>query len=99
MMRVTAHGLDGSAAAAADTQAQKMRKAAEDFTAVALSELLKPMFDTADTADGPFGGGDAERAFKPMLVDEIAKHIAHDGGLGLAEPIYQQMLRLQENGQ
>ena len=75
----------------------KLHKAAEDFTAVALNELLKPMFDeTTDTSDGPFGGGQAERTFKPMLLTEVAKHIAHTGGLGLAEPVYQQMLRLQE---
>ena len=79
----------------ADAQA-KLRRAAEDFTAVALNEMLKPMFDTQDGTDGPFGGGAGERAFKPMMVDEIAKQMAHGGGLGLAEPVYQQMLRLQE---
>jgi Rod binding domain-containing protein len=31
-----------------------------------------------------------------MLVAEIGKQIARSGGLGLAEPIYQQMLRMQE---
>jgi Rod binding domain-containing protein len=91
--------LDSIAApqAAAETATQrKLQKAAEDFTAVALNEMLKPIFDTADTAEGPFGGGAAEQAFKPMMVSEIAKQIAHKGGLGLAEPILQQMLRLQE---
>jgi Rod binding domain-containing protein len=74
----------------------RLKKSAEDFTSVALGELLQPMFDTADTAKGPFGGGAAEEQFKPLLVSEIAKQIAHTGGLGLTEPIYQQMLRLQE---
>jgi Rod binding domain-containing protein len=77
-------------------QELRVRRAAEDFTAVALNELLKPMFDTADTAHGPFGGGAAEEAFKPMLVNEIAKQIARSGGLGIEEPVYQQMLRLQQ---
>jgi Rod binding domain-containing protein len=77
-----------------DVQA-KLRKAAEDFTAVALNELLKPMFDTAPSAGGPFSGGAAEEQFKPMMVSEIAKQIARSGGLGLEEPVYQQMLRLQ----
>ena len=74
----------------------KLRKSAEDFTAVALDELLKPMFDGADNSDGTFGGGAAERTFKPMMITEIAKQMAHGGGLGIAEPVYQQMLRLQE---
>ena len=79
-----------------DAVTAKLHCAAEDFTAVALNELLKPMFDTADTAEGPFGGGAAEQAFKPMMVSEVAKQIARSGGLGLAEPVFQQMLRLQE---
>jgi Rod binding domain-containing protein len=80
------------------TEMARLRQAAEDFTAVALTEMLQPMFDTAETADGFFGGGEAERAFKPMMISEIAKQIAHEGGLGLAEPVLQQMLRLQEAG-
>ena len=74
----------------------KLRKSAEDFTAVALDELLKPMFDGADNSDSAFGGGAAERTFKPMMITEIAKQMARSGGLGIAEPVYQQMLRLQE---
>lgn len=74
----------------------KIRQAAEDFTAVALNELLSPMFDSVDTAGGPFGGGPAEAQWKPLLVQDIAKQIAHSGGFGLIEPVYQQMLRLQE---
>ncbi len=80
----------------APANAQKLHKAAEDFAAVALGELLSPMFDTVDSSNGLFGGGAGEAAFKPMLVSEIAKQIARTGGLGLAEPVYQQMLRMQE---
>ncbi len=82
----------------ADTpaNAQKLHQAAEDFAAVALGEMLSPMFDTVDTADGMFGGSAGEAAFKPMLVAEMGKQIARSGGLGLVEPIYQQMLRMQE---
>jgi Rod binding domain-containing protein len=84
------------ASAALPATEVKLRRAAEDFTAVTLNELLKPIFDTVDESDGPFGGGAGERAFQPMLVNEIAKNIAQTGGLGLVEPVYQQMLRLQE---
>jgi Rod binding domain-containing protein len=79
----------------ADVQA-KLHKAAEDFAATALNALLKPIFETTDTSEGPFGGGAGERAFQPMFIDEVAKHIAHEGGLGLVEPVFQQMLRLQQ---
>jgi Rod binding domain-containing protein len=74
----------------------KLAKAAQDFEAMAIGELLKPMFDTVNTANGFFGGGSGEEAWKPMLVQEIAKQIAAHGGLGLAKPVYDAMQRMQE---
>ena len=69
---------------------------ARQFEAMAIGQLLQPMFDTVDTGKGLFGGGAGEDAWKPMLVNELAKQITRAGGLGLAQPIMQQMLRLQE---
>ncbi|MGE0223244.1 MAG: rod-binding protein [Acetobacteraceae bacterium] len=63
---------------------------------MAIGALLQPMFDTLDVKSSPFGGGAGEEAFRPMLVQEMAKKIAAGGGLGLAAPIYAQMLRMQE---
>ena len=77
-------------------QVAKIAKAAQDFEAMALGQLLEPMFATLDTAHGPFGGGAGEEAYKPMLVSEMAKNIAAHGGLGLAAPIFAEMLRTQE---
>ena len=77
-------------------QVTKAAKAAQDFEAMALGQMLAPMFDTVDMSDSPFGGGAGEQAFKPMLVNEMAKHIAAHGGLGLAGPVLTQMLRSQE---
>jgi Rod binding domain-containing protein len=71
--------------------------AAQDFEAMALSHLLAPMFETVDTASGLFGGGSGEDAWKPFLTDAIGKQMAARGGIGLAVPVYRQMLRLQEN--
>nr|WP_294514241.1 rod-binding protein [uncultured Rhodopila sp.] len=74
----------------------KLAKAAQDFEAMAIGELLKPMFDTVNTANGLFGGGSGEEAWRPMLVQEIARQIEAHGGLGLAKPVYDAMLRMQE---
>ena len=79
-------------------EAARAWRAAQDFEAMTLSQLLKPMFDTVDTSGGPFGGGAGEQAFKPFLTDAIAHQMAARGGLGLAVPIWHQMLRLQEKG-
>jgi peptidoglycan hydrolase FlgJ len=74
----------------------KLWSAARDFEATALAEFLRPMFDTVSTKGSLFGGGQAEETWKPMLVDEIAKQISSTGGLGLAAPIHDAMLRMQE---
>ena len=77
-------------------QLAKMHQAAQDFEAMALGQLLAPMFNTVDSAHSAFGGGEAEATIKPLLVDAIAKHIAAHGGLGLAAPVFASMLRTQE---
>lgn len=74
----------------------KVMKAAQDFEAMAIGQMLEPMFSTVDTSKGEFGGGAGEENFKPMLVTEMAKNVERHGGLGLADSIYQQMLKMQE---
>ena len=59
--------------------------------------ILGAFLDTVDTANSFFGGGSGEEAWRPMLVQEIAKQIAAHGGLGLAQPVYEAMLRTQED--
>ena len=65
---------------------------------MAIGQLLEPMFETVDSAHDAFGGGAGEEAWKPMLVQAFAKQIEARGGLGLAKPIYDAMLRAQEAG-
>jgi flagellar protein FlgJ len=74
----------------------RMAKSAGDFEAMAIGQLLQPMFDTVNTSKSAFGGGTGEEAWKPMLVQEFAKQIAAHGGLGLAKPVYEAMQRMQE---
>ena len=76
---------------------QRIAAAAQQFESLALTELLTPIFNTVDGSKGPFGGGDGEAQWKPMLVGELAKHIASHGGIGLARPVMDQMLRIQES--
>jgi Rod binding domain-containing protein len=76
----------------------KIWEAAKKFEAMAIGQLLGPMFDTVDVAHSAFGGGEAEAAWRPMLVDAIGKQIEAHGGFGLAQPVYAAMLRAQEGG-
>jgi flagellar protein FlgJ len=74
----------------------KLWQAAKEFEAMALGQLLAPMFETVDTARSVFGGAAGESAWRPMLVDAIGKQIAEHGGLGLAAPAFAAMLHAQE---
>ncbi len=84
------------AAAMAQPGAARAWHAAQDFEAMALSQLLAPMFDTVDNSKGMFGGGDGESAWRPMMTQAIAKQMTAHGGLGLAVPVFHQMLAMQE---
>ena len=63
---------------------------------MAIGQLLQPMFETVDVAHAAFGGGEAEATWRPMLVDAIGKQMAAHGGIGLAVPVFNAMLRAQE---
>ncbi|WP_039887552.1 MULTISPECIES: rod-binding protein [unclassified Acidiphilium] len=62
-------------------------KAAHHFEAMAIAQLLKPMFSSVGSAQAPFGGGSVEKSFRPFFIDAIAKSIEARGGLGLAPMI------------
>jgi flagellar protein FlgJ len=56
---------------------------------------LQPMFADLST-DGPFGGGHAEKIWRAMMVDEVGKAMAKSGGIGLADYVQREILRVQE---
>lgn len=94
---VTPHATPSPRVAAGASDAS-IAKAARDFEAMAISQFLQPMFETVKTGDGFFGGGAGEEAWRPMMVDQVAKQIAAHGGLGLAKPIEDAMRRAQGTG-
>jgi Rod binding domain-containing protein len=81
-----------------EAQMAEMRQAAEDFEAMVLRELLGPMFEALDT-EGLGGGGAGERMFRPMLIGEYADGMAQRGGIGLADYVLAELVRLQTQGQ
>ena len=76
----------------------RMRETAEAFEASFLSQMLKPMFEGLST-EAPFGGGEAEGTWRGFLVDAMAKQAVRGGGIGLADQVVAEMLRMQEQGQ
>ena len=77
------------------TQARypKAAQAARDFEAAQLGALFQTMVDQLK-GDGPLGEGPAGGVFRSLLVDEIANATAANGGIGMAAPVYRQLLAL-----
>jgi Rod binding domain-containing protein len=60
--------------------------------------MLAPVFESVDT-EGLFGGGQSEKIFRSMMVDEYGKAIAQAGGVGIADAVQREILKMQENQQ
>lgn len=73
---------------------EQARAVAEQFERMFITEMLQPMFSGVET-DGPFGGGQGEEVFRPMLLDQYADAVAKGGGIGIADAVMKEILRLQ----
>lgn len=73
----------------------RMRETAEAFEASFLAQMMKPMFEGLST-EAPFGGGEAEGTWRGFLIEAMAKQTVKAGGIGLADQVVAQMLKMQE---
>ncbi len=91
-----AKGLEEKLAALDPKARGKIEKTATDFEAVFLENMLGQIFASTGT-EGPLGqngtGGDA---YKSMLVNEYARTITKSGGVGIANSVMAEMIRIQE---
>lgn len=77
------------------SSSDQARQVAEEFEAVFLAQLIEQMMGES-TQSEMFGGGPGESAFRGMLNEEYAKVMARAGGIGLADDLAREMMRLQE---
>ncbi len=75
---------------------EQIEEAAEEFEAVFLTEMMKPMFAEVHKPNPLFGGGHGEKVFNGFMVQEYGKLMAQQGGVGLAEHVKAEMIRIQE---
>jgi Rod binding domain-containing protein len=95
MQAQNALGAAKTAPAVSNINMRKARETAEDFEAFFLSQMLQPMFTDID-AEEPFGGGQAEEMWRTLQVDEMGKSFARQGGIGIADMVLQEMIKMQE---
>lgn len=79
--------------AIADIRA-RAKETAEKFEGQFLSFMFQQMFEGVKT-DGPFGGGHGEEMFRSLMTDAMGKQMAKQGGIGLADTIQREMLKMQ----
>ena len=72
----------------------QIEKTAKEFETSFLSVMLTEMFKDVG-AEAPFNGGQGEAAFKSFMSDAMAKQMVRSGGIGLADTVAQEMLKLQ----
>ena len=87
--------LSTTAPTARDEVPPEIRRAAEEFEAVFLNQMLAPMFEGIQT-DGLGGGGMGEEIFRPMLIERYAQSLTQAGGIGIADSIIRELMRMQE---
>jgi peptidoglycan hydrolase FlgJ len=94
-----ARGLVGQVANTLDPKAQaeaKARKTAQDFESMFLEQTLDRLFASGGP-DGPLGdNGMGGEVYRSMLVKEYAGNIAKSGGVGIADQVYREILKMQE---
>ena len=74
----------------------KTRKAAQDFEAMFLEQSLERVFSSSGT-EGPLGdNGTGGAVYRSMLVKEYAGALTKSGGVGIADQVYREMLKIQE---
>ncbi len=69
-----------------------LRKASQDFESLFLSYIMK-VGREATLKGGFMGHSQGEEIFTEMRDDELAKHMAHAGGIGLAKLLVEQLSR------
>lgn len=89
-----AHGAEAAKAAKNARQLEKIADSAEEFEAVFIAEMMKPMFEDIQT-DGLFGGGKGEEVFRSLLLQEYGKLTAKTGKIGIADAVKKELIQMQ----
>lgn len=86
--------LPASASPVSPAMQARIDRAAKEFEALVLSEMLAPLFNSVETP-GIAGGGPGEKAFSGLLQEEYSKAIAARGGFGIADQVKATLIGLQ----
>jgi Rod binding domain-containing protein len=90
-MTITLDGVTGSKPNADTERRAKLADAAQQFEAMMLQELLKPMRTSEDDLSGEKSDDSSFDTIASFGTEAVAKAISKSGGLGVARQIIQQL--------
>ncbi|MFP4097259.1 MAG: rod-binding protein [Alphaproteobacteria bacterium] len=71
-----------------------IKAAAQDFEAVFIAQMLKPMFAGIET-NTMFGGGKGEEIFRDLMIEEYGKAIAARDATGIQSHVMDKLIEIQ----
>jgi len=74
---------------------EKAKETAVEFEGFFIAMALESMFSGIET-EGLFGGSHGEKVFRSMMLQEYGKSIAQRNGIGIADAVQREIIRLQE---
>ncbi|MGA8495453.1 MAG: rod-binding protein [Xanthobacteraceae bacterium] len=72
----------------------KAKSAAGEFESMFLNSMFEQMNTNVD-GEGPFGGSGAQKVWRSFLTNQYAQMYAKAGGVGIANHVYDELLKLQ----
>lgn len=72
-----------------------IKKTAQDFESFFLTQVFEFM-SSGIKSDGPMSGGQAEAKWRSFLNDQYGREMAKTRTVGIADMVYDQMLKMQE---
>jgi peptidoglycan hydrolase FlgJ len=95
--KLAAGGAGAVAGALLPSAEAKARKTAQDFETMFLEQTLERLL-ASDGTEGPLGdNGTGGEVYRSMLAKEYAGGIAKSGGVGIADQVYREILKMQES--
>ncbi len=74
---------------------EKMKFQAQEFEGQILGTLLNQMFTGIGAEDNSLHAGQAESTWRGLLNEEYGKSLARNGGIGLADAVVHELVRMQ----
>jgi len=82
---------DGVKQAGANKDVAQIKKAAQDFEAIFINQLLKSMRNTVEESK-LWGDGRDMKLYRSLLDEQLASQMAKTGGIGLADLLAEQLM-------